>query len=139
MTITFTIYGKPIAKKRHRAFYNPKKKYIQTYQDKSAVVEENLIRTEALKVRPEKLIEGAVELFVCCYYMIPKVTSKKKIDAMKRDQIRPTKKPDLDNIVKAIKDACTKIIWRDDSQVVTIIARKFYADVPRTVVNIQEI
>ena len=28
-----------------------------------------------------------------------------------------TKRPDLDNLIKSIKDACNKIIWNDDSQI----------------------
>ncbi len=142
--IRFTIYGKPLPKRRHRSRYvlnkNPAKKgFVMMYQDKSAVAEENLIRTEALKVRPEVLLQGSIELVVCCYFIIPKDTSKKKVALMLSDDIRPTKKPDLDNIVKAILDACNKIIWRDDSQVVTIIARKYYGEVPRTIVRITEI
>lgn len=33
-------------------------------------------------------------------------------------QIRPTTKPDIDNVEKAIKDACNGVLWVDDSQVV---------------------
>jgi len=35
-----------------------------------------------------------------------------------------TKKPDADNITKAIKDACNGILWIDDSQVVREICEK---------------
>jgi len=42
-----------------------------------------------------------------------------------------TKKPDLDNLIKLIKDACNKIIWKDDAQVVSIFAEKVYSETPR--------
>lgn len=37
-----------------------------------------------------------------------------------------TKKPDLDNLEKAIKDALKMITWTDDCQVSTVIKRKAY-------------
>jgi Holliday junction resolvase RusA-like endonuclease len=42
--------------------------------------------------------------------------------------LRPTVKPDLDNMLKAVKDAMTGIVWHDDSQVVSETVSKFYAD-----------
>lgn len=38
-----------------------------------------------------------------------------------------TKKPDLDKLLRAVKDALTGVLWSDDSQVVTITAGKRYA------------
>jgi crossover junction endodeoxyribonuclease RusA len=38
-----------------------------------------------------------------------------------------TKKPDLDKLVRAVKDALTGVLWADDSQVVTLTAAKRYA------------
>jgi Holliday junction resolvase RusA-like endonuclease len=40
------------------------------------------------------------------------------------------RKPDLDNLVKGIKDALSGCLWRDDSQVVEIHATKRYAAGP---------
>ena len=50
-----------------------------------------------------------------------------------------TKRPDLDNVIKAVKDAGTGILWIDDSQVVVIHASKVIADQgapPGVVVNV---
>lgn len=52
------------------------------------------------------------------------------------------KKPDLDKCIRAVKDALTGIVWRDDSQVTCVIAGKAYARVgeePRAVVTIRPI
>ena len=43
-----------------------------------------------------------------------------------KDRPVPTVKPDLDKLVRAVLDALTGILWRDDAQVVTIIATKRY-------------
>lgn len=52
---------------------------------------------------------------------------------------RTTKKPDTDNIAKNIKDALNKIAFPDDSQIVTEIIEKWYADTPRAEIYIKEI
>lgn len=38
----------------------------------------------------------------------------------------PAKKPDLDNLVKLLKDSLNNVVWLDDSQVVDMIASKRY-------------
>lgn len=38
-----------------------------------------------------------------------------------------TKKPDIDNLLKSLKDALTGLAWVDDSQVCAVEARKFVA------------
>jgi crossover junction endodeoxyribonuclease RusA len=38
-----------------------------------------------------------------------------------------TKKPDLDKLTRALKDALTGVVWQDDSQVVHVAAHKRYA------------
>jgi len=37
-----------------------------------------------------------------------------------------TKRPDLDNLVKSVKDALTGIIWKDDAQIIRLAAEKRY-------------
>ena len=50
--------------------------------------------------------------------------------------IRPTRKPDFDNIGKVICDALNGIAYRDDAQIVDALVRKFYSDTPRVIVEI---
>jgi len=51
--------------------------------------------------------------------------------------LRPTTKPDIDNLVKGIKDSLSKFLWYDDSQVTELVARKLYSDNPRAEVTIE--
>ena len=53
--------------------------------------------------------------------------------------IRPTRKPDFDNIGKVICDALNGIAYRDDAQIVDALVRKFYSDIPRVIVEISDI
>ena len=57
---------------------------------------------------------------------------------MEINSIRPTKKPDCDNVIKAILDSLNQIAYHDDTQVVDLQIRKFYSHKPRVVVTIKE-
>jgi Holliday junction resolvase RusA-like endonuclease len=50
----------------------------------------------------------------------------------------PTVKPDLDNLLKLLKDAANKIIWKDDAQIVELHVLKLYSDRPRIELKIEE-
>lgn len=45
-------------------------------------------------------------------------------------------KPDIDNLLKLVKDALNGLAWRDDSQVIVVIGRKLYGEEPATVITI---
>ena len=50
---------------------------------------------------------------------------------MLRGEIGHTKKPDLDNMAKQLKDAMSRTgVWGDDRQVVSLRCSKCYAAVP---------
>ena len=80
-----------------------------------------------------------LDVRVMAYYTIPKSISKKKRQAMLDHKVRPTKKPDFDNIGKVICDSLNGIAYRDDAQIVDAQVRKFYSDTPRVVVIITDI
>ena len=92
--------------------------------------------TETDPGRP--LLEGPVELRVMAYMPIPASWSMKKQRAAALGEILPISRPDLDNCIKSIKDGCNKVIWKDDSQVVDIIAKKRYG-APRVEIEIVRI
>ena len=75
---------------------------------------------------------------VIAYLPIPKSTSKKNRQQMIDGVIRPTVKPDWDNIGKLIADALNKVAYDDDKCIVDSQVRKFYSEHPRTVVILQE-
>lgn len=52
-----------------------------------------------------------------------------------------TKKPDLDKLARAAKDALKNVVWTDDSQVTDLIARKRYCaagEFPRAIIRVRE-
>ena len=58
---------------------------------------------------------------------------------MERGLILPTKKPDADNIAKAILDALNGLAFYDDAQVVYLQVSKRYSNEPRAVVFIDDV
>ena len=80
--------------------------------------------------------DAMLDLRIKAYYSIPKSASKKKKAAMLAGEIRPTKKPDMDNVVKIIADSLNQVAYRDDTQIVDQQCRKFYSENPRVEVTI---
>ena len=50
---------------------------------------------------------------------------------------RPTVKPDLSNYIKALEDALNGILWVDDNLIISLEAKKYYAERPHLTVEIR--
>ena len=70
-------------------------------------------------------------MVVLAYYGIPKSASKDTREAMLRREIRPLKKPDSSNILKAVEDALNGIAYHDDAQIVESRICRYYSEDPR--------
>ena len=128
--------GEPKGKERPRFCHNG-----QIYTPKQTTTYEQQIIFDYYKQCGNvKFDENSqLELFVKAYYKIPKSASKKKRMAMLSEEIRPTKKPDGDNILKAVADALNGVCYKDDKSIVKMSIEKFYSDVPRIEVIVQEV
>ena len=80
-----------------------------------------------------------MDLRIVAYYSIPPSKSKKQQALMRSKQVRPTKKPDWDNIGKVVADSLNQIAYADDAQIVDSMVRKFFSDNPRVEVSIREV
>ena len=83
-------------------------------------------------------IENRVKVFIIAYFEVTKSTSKKKEAEMLSGNISPTKKPDIDNIIKIVLDAMNKFAYKDDTQVTKIEVEKKYAKIPKIYIKIEE-
>lgn len=108
--------------------YDPKKS--RDYKD--------YVKLAATEHAPLQLLDGPLALEVRIYRPTPKSFSKKKLEAAERGAIRPTTKPDTDNYLKGVKDALKNVIWKDDSQVVSVHASKWYSSRPRVEITITD-
>ncbi|MDX5782784.1 RusA family crossover junction endodeoxyribonuclease, partial [Clostridioides difficile] len=67
-------------------------------------------------------------------------SNSKKVKEQKRNNVlRPSKKPDIDNVVKIIADSLNEIAYKDDTQIVEVVASKYYSDKPRVEVILEDI
>ena len=138
MKVKFTILGEPAGKGRPR--FSNAGGFVKTYTPEKTVSYENLVKLEyGQQCKNYRFPDDAqLDVRIVAYYEIPKSTSKKKAKLMEEGKIRPTKKPDFDNIGKIICDSLNQRAYRDDSQIVDAQVRKFYSHNPRVVVTIQE-
>jgi crossover junction endodeoxyribonuclease RusA len=111
VTIAFSVEGKPIQQGSMRAFNNRvvhnKTKDLMAWRSKVG---------QAAHLAGCTPIEGAITIEIAFYYERPK--------SVTRDL--PTVPPDLDKQIRSILDALTGIAYRDDAQVVQIVASKAY-------------
>lgn len=135
MKVSFTVIGEPCGKGRPRTPHNGGRPYTP----KKTANYENLVKVEyERQCGSYRFDDGEyIDLRVYAYYGIPKSVSKKTRQAMLDGKIRPTKKPDFDNIGKIIADSLNNIAYKDDAQVVDSMTRKFYSDRPRVQAIIQ--
>lgn len=133
MQYTITIPGKPRGKGRPRF----SRATGRTYTDDATAVYENLVKTMWMTVVGERL-SGELAVSIEAHYAIPQSKPKKMQAAMRDGSVRPTTKPDIDNVIKAVLDGLNGVAYADDSQVVALSASKRYSDDPRVVVIVED-
>jgi Holliday junction resolvase RusA-like endonuclease len=70
---------------------------------------------------------------------VPASWSAKKRQRALDGEIKPGKKPDLDNIVKAWTDALNGVAYRDDALICSMTLAKRYGDTARVSVTVRPI
>jgi len=132
----FEIPGAPQGKGRPRVTRGGK----HTYTPQKTKDYENLVKHSFMaKCGNMAPIETDVKMSLYIVYSVTKSTSKKDRKLMLDGKIRPTKKPDIDNIIKAVADALNGLAYLDDKQIVELEAIKWYGENPMVKVMIEEI
>lgn len=138
-TIVFIVPGTPSGQKRPR-FFTGKDGKPHAHKDRKDNSRENLIalsyREEAGDIPPHP---GPVGLVVHASYIPPTSWSKKKRQAALNGELFKDTKPDLDNVIKSVKDGLNRIAWLDDKQVVKIAADKKWSEWEQTIVMIERL
>lgn len=112
--VSFFIPGDPVPQGRPRAcliggrvvMYDPK-----TSKDWKKIV------SQVASLYCKKPFSGALSLELT--FWLRKAKSCKEAD--------PIKRPDVDNLGKAVMDACNGILYKDDSQIISLSVYKRYA------------
>lgn len=133
-TVFICVPGDPVGKGRPRVRMmaaKGKKPIPMLYTPKETVEYEDRVRAEAfMSMQGRELFSGPVELKLQIFMPIPVSYTKAKKAAARLGKLVPTKKPDLDNVLKAICDAFNGVVWIDDTQVVDCHVTKRFSDNP---------
>lgn len=137
MKIQFTIPGNPVPKARPRVTrtghtYTPKKtadyeKLVQIYAKQEMAIQQLNPTTEAVRLTVE------------AFFPIPASWTKAKKEKALNGDLKHTSKPDSDNLIKAVQDALNGIVYKDDSQIVSVSGSKAYSSEPKVEVTVETV
>lgn len=136
MMCDFVVEGKPVGKGRPR--FKRMGNFVQTYTPEVTKEYEKLVRLR-FQNAGGAITDKPVKIEIVAFFAPPKSARKKDKIEMLANRILPTKKPDCDNIAKIILDALNKIAYIDDSQVIELVVKKWFAAEAKVLVHIEEI
>lgn len=131
--ITFFVAGVPVPKGSAKAFMRKGMRFpvvVQDNADKQKPWASSIGYMAMQNIRTERAFYGPTEIVLAFYMPRPKghYGTGRNAGTLKHDApLWPTTKPDLDKLIRCVKDALTKIAWNDDSQVASVRAFKMYA------------
>lgn len=143
LSVEFVVPGEPKGKGRARsriAKGRGGQQFVAHYTPKDTVEYENLVRVAAHEaMRGEAPTKFPVHVSISVMCGIPASWSKRKQARALADEVKPTGKPDIDNITKAILDGMNKIVVADDKLVCGLMVLKHYSHTPRVEVGVREL
>lgn len=129
MLVTFEVPGEPRGKGRPRFNKQTGKAYTDS---ETRAYEDKIVAYYRKQLGAFRWPENAfVSVQVTAYYPIPKSATKDATAAMREGAMLPSRKPDIDNVMKIVLDALNGVAYKDDSRVVCVEAQKIYSDIPR--------
>ncbi|MDE5460189.1 RusA family crossover junction endodeoxyribonuclease [Bradyrhizobium sp. CSS354] len=136
--VTITLAGQPQGKGRARAFLRGG--HIGHYTPEKTRSYEGMIRTAAMDaIAGRPALDEPIEFVLRAIFPVPASWSARKRQQALTGEIKPGKKPDLDNIVKAWNDALNGVAYRDDSLICRMTSEKRYGPQPLVVVTVRPI
>lgn len=134
--VTVMLAGDPQGKGRARAFMRAG--HISHYTPEKTRTYEGMIRTAAMEAVGNKApFDEPVEFVMRAVFPVPTSWSGKKRDRALTGELKPGKKPDLDNIEKAWADALNGVVYRDDCLICRKVTEKRYGPQALVVVTVR--
>lgn len=136
MQVDFEVKGKVKAKQSVKFGRNGIK-----YTPRDMVEYANLVKLSFINKYPEwdiaNFTDKPLKVEIDVFMPVPQSYSKKKTEQALNNEIRPTVKPDCDNIAKNINDALNGIVYPDDKQIVSLMVNKFYGNSEQVRIKIE--
>jgi Holliday junction resolvase RusA-like endonuclease len=83
-------------------------------------------------------LQTALEAFIYLTFPIPQSYSKKRSEACLAGLEKHLKRPDADNVAKAVIDGMSQIIFVNDSQIVSLHIHKAYGEIAKAEILVRE-
>lgn len=124
--VQFHIDAEPVPKGRPK--FSKVGGFMRAYTPKKTSDYENIVRETAQQAMGSTgPLETALGAYLYIRLPIPKSHSKKRKLACLSGQEKPIKKPDIDNLAKSVLDGLNGVVWKDDSQIVSLHVTKVYS------------
>ena len=121
--VLYVLPGEPVALSRPRTNFTERRVYNS---------QRNCMTSSSIHLQSQhnslKMYDGPLHLEATFYFPYPKNFPKSKREGVNYK----TTRCDLDNLIKFICDISNGILYADDATIVSISAKKVYADKPRT-------
>ena len=131
--MTFTVPGRPQPKGSTKGFpikrANGKIGVVITSSNKELkpwALTASYLAKEAMEGDPP--LDGPLNVEVECFFKRPKSVSRKVLHKVTR--------PDVDKVARAALDTLTGVVFNDDSQVVMLVARKWFGEHDETRISV---
>jgi Holliday junction resolvase RusA-like endonuclease len=136
--VEFTIAGEPVAQGRPR--FSNRGGFVKAYDPAKSRDAKQHVRYAAKEaMRDLTPLTGALHMRAEFGIMMPKSLERKRNPRPREWRV---KKPDLDNLLKLVKDACSGVVYLDDNTIVQVSARKIQCaqgEAPYTRVCFEEV
>ena len=126
-TYKFRVMGRVVAKQSVK-FGKNGIKYTPGDRTNYANWVKNCFYKEYPEHLPHELDGFNLEVSIDVYFRLPESYSKKKRALALQGFIRPTVKPDWDNISKNICDTLNGVVYSDDKNIVDAAVHKYYSE-----------
>lgn len=137
--LSFTVYGQAQpAGSKTAGVTKGGKVFVRDSARHGAPWRRHVARAAAEAMNGTGLLDGALSLTV--RFWVPRPKGHFGARGLKPSAPDyPTKRPDVTKLLRAVEDACTGIIWRDDAQIVAQHAIKCYGEPACVEVEVSQI
>lgn len=137
MSLYFVVDGPPTPKGRPR--FSRVGNFTKTYTPKKTKNYEDKVRQSAQQaMNGHEPLETPIAIQMTIKLPVPKSYSKKRTSDCLNKFEMPIKRPDWDNVAKAITDAINGVVYVDDCQIVSASVHKMYGLEPCVEVYVYE-
>jgi Holliday junction resolvase RusA-like endonuclease len=134
--VVIALEGEPIGKGRARTGMTTRGQRVAYTPPRTRAYENALRQVAALVMRHRPPVDGPIAVEVEAVFPIPASWPKAKQAEAEAGRVKPTGKPDADNVLK-VCDALNGVVWFDDAQVVEARIVKRYARLPGLTITVR--